>query len=515
MRITIAAVSVALALALGGAANAACGPDDLSGLYEGEAELPGGGKTDVTLNMACGPEGHSARLITGMGEFAVKTLAVEGGRATIAIDTGASLGSIDLVRTADGLAGGFQVVDDKGTIRLTRKGPARRAEQLDPHTDLTTAEWREDLRAFAAEVPRRHANAFFSLRKAAFEAAVADLDRRLDGMNGDEAYVGLLRIVNMIGDGHTYVVFPRDRRDLPIEIARFGRDFRIVAAGPGYERALGAKILRIGQAPIAEAHRLALTLTPRGELPELREGRVPYFLARGMALHGLGVTPSRDEARFILEGMDGGEFKLDIRGKAPGERVELKTVWETPPLWRQNPDEPFRCTHLAETATVYCAFRAYQGLGDKAKEMFALLDSTKARKLVIDMRDNGGGDNTEGEAHLVRPIKARADLNRKARLYVLIGPLTFSAAMNNAAQFADETEAILVGETIGERPNSYQEPRQFQLPNSRLIVRVSTLWYEFRKGRENAVRPDREIIPTWAEVRAGRDPVLEWVLAQP
>jgi hypothetical protein len=46
-------------------------------------------------------------------------------------------------------------------------------------------------------------------------------------------------------------------------------------------------------------------------------------------------------------------------------------------------------------------------------------------------------------------------------------------------------------------------------------VRVSTLWYEFRKGRENAVRPDREIIPTWAEVRAGRDPVLEWVLAQP
>jgi hypothetical protein len=98
---------------------------------------------------------------------------------------------------------------------------------------------------------------------------------------------------------------------------------------------------------------------------------------------------------------------------------------------------------------------------------------------------------------------------------VLVGAETFSAAMNNAAQLQDETNAILVGETIGERPNSYQEPRQFQLPNSHLIVRASTRYYTFRKTGENAVRPDKEIIPTWDDVKAGRDPVLDWTLAQP
>jgi hypothetical protein len=98
---------------------------------------------------------------------------------------------------------------------------------------------------------------------------------------------------------------------------------------------------------------------------------------------------------------------------------------------------------------------------------------------------------------------------------VLIGADTFSAAMNNAAQFQDETNAILVGETIGEKPNSYQEPRQFRLPNSHLAVRVSTLYYTFRKTGENAVRPDKEIIPSWNDVKAGRDPVLDWVLAEP
>jgi hypothetical protein len=43
---------------------------------------------------------------------------------------------------------------------------------------------------------------------------------------------------------------------------------------------------------------------------------------------------------------------------------------------------------------------------------------------------------------------------------------------------------------------------------------VSTLYYEFRKTGENAVRPDKEIIPTWDDVKVGRDPVLDWALAQ-
>ena len=46
------------------------------------------------------------------------------------------------------------------------------------------------------------------------------------------------------------------------------------------------------------------------------------------------------------------------------------------------------------------------------------------------------------------------------------------------------------------------------------MVRASTLYYEFRKHGENAVRPTKEIIPSWDEVKSGRDPVLEWVLAQ-
>ena len=50
------------------------------------------------------------------------------------------------------------------------------------------------------------------------------------------------------------------------------------------------------------------------------------------------------------------------------------------------------------------------------------------------------------------------------------------------------------------------------MPNSRLTVRYSTRYYKFSEDPENVIRPDREIIPSWDDYKAGRDPVLAWVL---
>jgi hypothetical protein len=117
--------------------------------------------------------------------------------------------------------------------------------------------------------------------------------------------------------------------------------------------------------------------------------------------------------------------------------------------------------------------------------------------------------------HIIVPIRDLPEINKKGHLFVLIGPYTFSAGMSNAAQFRSETNAILVGEPIGEKPNSYQESREMRLPNSQWVVRYSTKAYKFVSGSENVVKPDKEIDRSWLEFKAGRDPVLEWVLKYP
>jgi hypothetical protein len=125
-----------------------------------------------------------------------------------------------------------------------------------------------------------------------------------------------------------------------------------------------------------------------------------------------------------------------------------------------------------------------------------------------------GGDFLEGRKHVIRPVKQRAALNQKGRLFVIVGRRTYSAALANAVDFRKDTNAILVGEPIGERPNSYSENDELTLPNSRLVVSYSTRYYKFVDEDVPAVLPDVRIDPSWPDWRAGRDPVMDWILRQ-
>lgn len=146
--------------------------------------------------------------------------------------------------------------------------------------------------------------------------------------------------------------------------------------------------------------------------------------------------------------------------------------------------------------------------------LFDLVEKQRPDKLVIDLRQNGGGDYFVGLASMVNRVRNHPEINRKGHLFVLIGPFTFSAAMSNAAHFRQKTAATLVGLPIGEKPNSYQELKTIRLPNSHLTLCYSVRFYKFVDTGENMIRPDREIETTWADFKAGRDPVLQWVLEQ-
>jgi hypothetical protein len=315
-----------------------------------------------------------------------------------------------------------------------------------------------------------------------------------------------------VGDGHTYVEFPPDRATLPLTFERFKDEYRIIRVAAGLEKALGARVVKIHDTPIDRVRDILLSMTPGGETQELAEARVAYFLSGGMVLHGFGIIPDRKNARLTLADNEGHRFVVTVQALRPGEKPAWVSVCKEPPLYQQRPGESFWYTYLPDSRTVYCNFRGYQDLGKHARGLLALVSEKRPDKLVIDLRQNGGGDFTEGLKHLIDPIHKLPGINAKGHLFVLIGVHTFSAAMSNAAQFRSRTSAILVGQTIGERPNSYQEVRQMKLPNSRLEVRFSTRYYRFVETGQNVVRPDREIIPSWTEYKAGRDPVLGWVL---
>jgi len=494
-------------------AQTGCKPNDPAGYFEGAATSQQAGKLDISLNLRCDGGRYAGELVTPAGTYSVKDGNFEASQLHLELANGADVVTVEAAFDAGLLHGKFVAASDAGPLALRRVGnvkPPAAAER----SDLSKEQWHEDLQFLAKELPKRHANAFHFISRQRFEAAVAELDHKLDHLNRDEIYVGMDRIANSTGDGHTYIRIPADNANFPIELQQFGDDYRLTAAASGNENALGARVTKIQDTPVARAHELLLSLTPSDETQVLRDSRAVDFLTTGIFLHGTGIIPERNTARYTLVDDNGKEFTIDVHAVSPADssRLNWTFAFNQRPLFRQRPEESFWYTYLPGSHTVYCSFRGYKDLGQHSKGLFDLINQQHPDKLVIDMRLNGGGDYDEGLKYLVHPIRDLSNINRKGHLFVLVGPNTFSAAMSNAAHFRYQTNAILVGQQIGEKPNSYQEAREMKLPNSHWTVRYSVKFYKFVKVGENIIRPDKEIVPSWEDYRAGRDPVLQWVL---
>lgn len=492
---------------------AQCKPGDPVGRFEGSATSAQAGKLDVSLNLLCADGHYAGGLNAPMGMYKVVAGSFEAGGLRLRLDLNGDNITLDAKLIGDSLQGTFASGDDQGPVDLHRTGEALPSIASEDKLSLTPRQWKEDLAYFATELPKRHPDAFAVTPKDKFEAAVAELNGKIDHLNSDEIYIGLDRLANLIGDAHTYVEFPNDNANLPLDIRHFGNESRVTIVAPGYEQALGARVIAIQNMPLAQARELAGTIAPIAETASLKEARVDGFLTTGMALHGLGIAPDRNSARYTLATDDGKQVVVDFKALPPGQEPKWVHITAQLPLSQQHVNGSVACTYLREARTLYCNVRWIRDLAGPAKEMFETLRREHPDKLVIDLRENGGGDYNVGLKHLIEPLRKEKGINRKGHLFVLIGPNTFSAAMSNAAQFRSMTEATLVGQMIGERPNSYQEPRQFALPNSHFVVRYSTRYYKFAEGAENVIAPDQEIIPTWEGYRCGHDPVLQWVVA--
>jgi hypothetical protein len=376
---------------------------------------------------------------------------------------------------------------------------------------MTAEKWRSDIDFFARELPKRHKNAFHTITREQLAAEVASLGAKASRANDDEMIVGLMRITAAVGDGHTYVRLPSSIHQFPIALVYIDGAHRVVRGAGSATELVGGKLIRIDDIPIDEAIARIRTILPRAESEVLFVAFTPQWFSIAEVLHGLGITRSAAAARFTVVLDDGSERSADVTSIEIAATPQWRTATTTPPLYRQRLGEGFWFTWLAEAGTVYVSFRRYDDLRAKSRELWTFVDSHPVQKIAIDLRQNGGGDFNVGKKYLVDELARRPKLSA----YVITGARTFSAALKNSIDFREICHATLVGETIGERPNSYSENDEMRLPNSRIDVSYSTRYYKFLPD-DKLVIPDKEIYPTWADWVAGRDPVLDlsWLANQ-
>ena len=385
-------------------------------------------------------------------------------------------------------------------------------------TQVSSDAWREDLRYLARELSRQHVNAFHTVSRETFANEVARLDAAIPRMNGDEVLVGFMRIVALIGDGHTHLDLPPSFLHYPVELQWFGDELRVVAAAAPYHAAVGARVLGIGSMPMRELMERAIQLVPRGENDGRTRLTATMQFTSPEVLHGLGVISDRGGAPFNLELATGERSTMTLFQAPFGEFSTWRmATGDKAPLYLQRLTEPWWTEFLPDTQTIYFSFTRYPPaveFRDYTAALAQLLDESHARRLVIDLRRNEGGDFDRFRQLLLPIIKACSAINRKGGLFVITGPGTFSAAAVNALDLRNETNAILVGSPTGMRPTHYGDHGEFRLPNSGFRISYATRYHQLGADIDAAVIPDQHIEPTWAEFRAGRDPVMEWIVSK-
>jgi len=206
--------------------------------------------------------------------------------------------------------------------------------------------------------------------------------------------------------------------------------------------------------------------------------------------------------------------------------------------------------------------------------MFRRVAADSARVLIVDLRGNGGGDSRLGEEFLryitTKPYRMSAakdwKMSAEYRSYfktwvhpairwtrgwqlmpigrqlmngpdgkivtmaespevhtpaerffsrpvcVLIGPQTFSSAVDLADAIKTYHLATLVGEETGGRPNGFGEAYIFRLPHSQLAVSVSSALFIRASGDttdHRGILPDFPAPRTAEDRGAGRDPAVD------
>ena len=187
------------------------------------------------------------------------------------------------------------------------------------------------------------------------------------------------------------------------------------------------------------------------------------------------------------------------------------------PLCKRNGDTYYWFEYLEVSNTVYFKYNVCRDMLSKdlytfSKEIIQFLEEHTVEKLIIDFRNNFGGNSSLLEPFMDY-VKHCGKINKEGSLFVIIGHETFSSALLNVLYLKENSSAMFIGEPTGGKPNCYGELQRFILKNSGLTVCYSTKYYKIIEDDTLlSFLPDVNIDYTIENYVNNQDPCLEYII---
>lgn len=373
--------------------------------------------------------------------------------------------------------------------------------------------WSQDIDQMASDLPLRHLNLFHNLTKHDFQAQILALKDDLPDCDDAMVMTRLMAIIASVGDAHTTLI-PRVNRYLPFEFYWFAEGLHVIAAAPELREWLGAKVIAVEEQSI-EVVIDALTGILSHENQAFVMSLLPSYLSAAELLYGLEICDSTENIQLTLQKDGAKPTELTVKTISSAERREnfIRLEQDLPelPLYRQRRNQSIWFTDAAPDC-IYVQYNACRETLDCPmievfEDLMVRIDDQQPAKIVIDLRDNGGGDST-----LLEPlIRDLSEL--PVKIFVIIGRNTFSSALLNSFALQRLAGATVVGEPSGGKPNCYGEVQYLTLNNSKMQIRYSTQYYHLIEDDSLlSMLPDLPCPVTFADYGTGQDPCLTAIL---
>ena len=399
-----------------------------------------------------------------------------------------------------------------------------------------TEKWREDLRYMAEQMPALHNNLFHTMSREQFDNAVKKLNDRIPSLARHQIIVELARIVAMVEDGHTNLRLAHDPEvrfhTLPINLYFFKDELFVRAANREYAELVGARIVRIGNAPVSEATARVRNLIGRDNEMDIKFF-APYLLVKPEILHALEITNSLENVQFTTE-TEGKQKVVSIKPTSSTEIKELDdtdTSWlnelgwtdmrnktsAPTPFWLKDINNKFWFEFLPDSKILYVQIneighKKEETLGAFSKRLFEFVEANPVEKLVLDLRLNRGGNNTLFIPIITDIIKSK--INKRGKFFTIMGRSSWSAAQNFLNELEKYTNTLFVGEPSGSKGNTYGDSRRITLPNSKITARVSVYywqdWYPWDTRQWTAPDLTAELSPE--DYKNNSDPAMKVII---
>jgi hypothetical protein len=381
-----------------------------------------------------------------------------------------------------------------------------------PYAMLSPENMRSDLDELFRRIEKTHPDLYMHRPKADVDRDRQALYQELSQpMTIVDFYRKVAPLIASLGDDHTKV-FPSDdvyeqmkgyERFFPLGLTFKGDKAFIVGNYTGNpDIPLGAELLAINNIPFSEIQ--------SRWLPNISYDWKLWFFFGSIPEYQIDLLPMGESAplKVTIPGLTSDEWNQQFT-EQPWEAVSYKTL----------PGEKIGILTVNTLQSI------------AVKQAFSQIQEDGVRDLIIDIRRNSGGyfESVDQVMNYLtdQPYQKcnKCAFNRPwdntsnpyhGKIYLLIGPDTFSAAVTLATILQDHKLATLVGEETAETSSfcAYVHLGGDPLPRTSLRYIVSSRCFIRPNGivDGHGVIPDIIVEPTINDIITGKDPVLDYTL---